>query len=196
MIDRADLGELITLDPAFGLGKTTSAARWMHGTLIAVGTFTLPKRGITGESAGARMHRVAQAVIAWATELGAAPRLYVYEWPQVIRAGRSKGDPNDLPGLAAVGAAVAAGLAVLSARQNVGLRVVTRTPAEWTGGVPKVTEGDPWASARGVRVAARLSVAERVLVPDSHDAIDAVGLGLHALGRFEPRRVFPGAVEA
>jgi hypothetical protein len=109
----------------------------------------------------------------------------VVEWPQWYATGKTKGDPNDLAYLAGI----ATGLAVAFP----GAAVRSPVPRTWIGGLPKATSGDPWASPRGARVASRLSDAERALVPDSHDAIDAVGLGLWACGRFDRRRVYSGA---
>lgn len=109
----------------------------------------------------------------------------VVEWPQWLAVGKSKADPNDLAFLAGIGAGLAVAFPCATVRSPV--------PRDWIGGLPKSTTGDPWNSPRGHRIADRLSPLERALVPDSHDAIDAVGLGLWALGRFERKRVFPGA---
>jgi hypothetical protein len=103
----------------------------------------------------------------------------VLEWPQIYRAARAMGDPNDLPGLAAVGAAV---VALLNAHA-----VCIYTPREWAGQVPKATKGDCRESPRSRRIRSRLSGLEvRVwegLKSSDHDAIDAIGIGLHHLGR-------------
>ena len=48
-------------------------------------------------------------------------------------------------------------------------------PAEWKGQVPKKIMNE--------RVLSKLSAQERAIVKDNHNAIDAVGLGLHVLGR-------------
>ena len=111
--------------------------------------------------------------------------MLVIEWPQVYRAGKSKGDPADLLPLVGVGMCLA-GLLHPGA-------IKSPTPAEWIGQLPKSTTGDPWASARGQRIGSRLSDVERGRVVPSHDAVDAVGIGLYCLGRLERRRVFPGA---
>lgn len=138
-----------------------------------------------------RCRYVAQDIRAWARAIQhhIAPQHdmseLVLEWPQIYRASKSKGDPNDLIGIAGVAAALAALLP--------SARVRSPTPAEWIGQVPKSTSGDPWSSPRGGRIAARLSMAEISVVEPSHDAIDAVGLGLWALGRLDRKRVFPGA---
>ncbi len=109
----------------------------------------------------------------------------VVEWPQVYRAVKSKGDPNDLLGLAGICAAVAALFEV---------PVFSYTPAEWAGQLPKATTKKLTAySPRTKRIMSRLSAVELGRVPVQHDALDAIGLGLHHLGRLAPRRVFAGA---
>lgn len=113
---------------------------------------------------------------------GITPDTLVVEYPQVYTQDKSKGNPNQLTPLAAMGG-VLAGLYPNSA-------VMSPLPRDWTGNVPKAEEGDPWKSPRGQRVWDRLSPAERKNVVPSHDAIDAVGLGLWGLGRYERMRVY------
>lgn len=174
---------VLAVDPSVA---SPGAALFGDGILIAADRFS-PSRPVGLESRGRRARRVAKMIFHWLPAYTASVDVLVYEWPQVYTAKKSKGDPNDLIALAAVGAALAGLLDGQLVEEH------TPTPAEWTGGVPKVTRGNPWRSPRGARVAARLSAAERALVPDSHDAIDSVGLGLWYLGRFERARVFPGA---
>ena len=80
--------------------------------------------------------------------------------------------------------------------------ILTPTPAEWIGQLSKVCpacrgkakkkcsecRGSAWETPRGRRIRSRLTPAELALVPDQNDAIDAVGLGLYALGRLTPQR--------
>lgn len=181
--------DILTLDPA--AGGTSAIARWSAGVLAEVklvrGVSAMP-----GESPGSRCHRtvarIHEELVSWHRRQVAASIL-VWEWPHVYQRERSHADPADLLALAAVGGAVAAAAASLW----LGLVVMTVEPGEWSGQVPKSKTGDPWASPRGRRIHERLTPAERDLVPRSHDALDAVGIGLHTLGRFAPRRVFPGA---
>ncbi len=170
---------VLTLDPSV----RSPGIAIFHDSILCE-TVRMPVAIVKDEQRGARVARAADTLMFF-TRAWRRPDVIVYEWPQVYRAGRSKGDPADLIALAAVGAALAAILAVPT--------IVTPTASEWTGGLPKVTTGDPWKSPRGRRIASRLSPAELALVPKSHDAIDAVGLGLWYLGRFAPARVFPGA---
>ncbi len=144
---------------------------------------------------GARCDEVAARLVHWLN--GAWVHVdrdvtLVYEWPQIYSVGKSKGDPNDLLALAAIGAAVARALpATLGCRIN----ILTPTPREWQGGTSKSIKGDPWISTRGYKLKARLTPAEIERIPNSHDAIDAVGLALHATDRALAiqRRVYPGA---
>jgi hypothetical protein len=192
----ATIGEMISLDPAFGLHSSVGVAHWRNGKLVGCARLRLEpisEKEAQNESDGARCQRMGRTVLNWIDMRKAVPRTYVYEWPQVYRAARSPGDPNDLIGLAAVGASVGMGLQLLMAQRNLGLTILTQRPCEWAGQLPKVKSGDPWKSQRGQRIAVRITPDEREVIPRSHDAMDAVGIGLYSLGRFERRRVFPGA---
>jgi len=119
------------------------------------------------------------------------PRLNVLgiEWPRVYTAGKQiknghGTDPNDLLPLVGVGTAVAA-LAPDA-------EIIRYYPDEWKGQVEKI--------AMNIRVLGRLSEVERSLVeakdPDhgkpnaeGHDTWDAVGIGLHHLGRLDRVRI-------
>lgn len=95
--------------------------------------------------------------------------LVVIERPQIYRASKSKGDPNDL-----------ITLALLAGRYQeralvAGARVELVLPAAWKGSVPKAVHNK--------RVLASLTPQERALVPDDHNAIDAAGLGKWRLER-------------
>lgn len=104
----------------------------------------------------------------------------VLEWPQVYRGAASKGDPNDLLTLAFLCGAIAA--------TNPDSPIAYYKPAEWAGQLPK-TKSKPWDSPRGKRIWDRLSAEERaVALPGNNDVIDAIGLGLHHLGRLKPKK--------
>lgn len=118
----------------------------------------------------------------------------IFERPQWYAKAKSKGDPNQLAGVAAV-AAVAIG----RLSRDFSLKVHSPKPADWTGQLPKkcytckankkscrVCQGSAWRTPRGARIRSRLTEAELALCPDQNDAIDAVGLGLWKLGRFTP----------
>lgn len=179
-------GDLVALDPSL---VSPGIALFRGGSLYAAKRIRISVDAFPG----ARALHVAHEVCAWLHACGAAPRWLVYEWPQVYRAAKSKGDPNDLIGLAAVGGSLAGALAIAAGARNESLGVYSPTPAEWIGQLPKTTRGDATLSPRAGLILRSLSVAERAEVPAQHDAIDAVGLGLWALGRLNITRVFHGA---
>ena len=94
-------------------------------------------------------------------------------------------NPNDLIGMIGVGMGI--GYCFPSAELH------SYRPAEWTGQIPKTTGKNALKSPRAQRILSRLDEIERSLVPNQHDAIDAIGIGLHHLGRLKPVRVFAGA---
>ncbi len=165
------------LDPAYGKGKRPGVAVALDGRLLLADGLEVPGK-VTDLELGARVDKIAEMVACWFT-LWAIPRIerhagdtltLVYEWPQVYGVGTSRGDPNDLPPLAALGAAVAREL-----RPN---RIVTPKPREWQGGTSK-NLAEPKNSSRFKRLAALIPPAELELIPDDHDAIDAACLALH-----------------
>lgn len=169
------------LDPAYGKGKRPGVAAVLDGRLIAVDSIKVPGKVSAEPDLGARIDAIAELVGTWFRMIAVEGRVrracgdritLVYEWPQIYGVGSSKGDPNDLPGLAALGAAVAREL-----RPN---RVVTPKPREWQGGTSKNLDA-PKDSSRYKRLAAILKdrPGELALIPDDHDAIDAVGLAFH-----------------
>lgn len=178
--------ELLAVDPGI---RFPAAARFVDGILIAAAR--TPMNGQWSSwGIGQRCLAVGRSIAAWSTAKRADPVTHaIIEWPQVYRKARRKGDPNDLPPLAGVGMAVVALLHTLYPA----LVVQSPLPAEVWQQMPKDEVGDPWASIRGMRIRSRLTAAEFAAVVPSHDAVDAVGLGLWALGRFERARVFPGA---
>lgn len=187
-------GDLLSVDPGL---RSPGAALFRHGVLIACDRIKLDAE-LQALDAGTRYLRVAQEIIAWYADVieaqgACALRTVIFEHPQWYTRDKSKGDPNKLAGCLGVGQSVA----VLAFERCVaaevrGPEILSPLPAEWTGQLPKATKGNPWACPRGERVSSRLVEAERKLVPAQHDAIDGLGLGLWALGRYDRRRVFPG----
>lgn len=102
------------------------------------------------------------------------------EFPQVYTASKSKGDNNDLLPLAAVDGAIAALLGCPATRV---------APRDWKGSMAH--------EAVEHRVLSRLIDGERDVLAAAekragktlaHNVTDAVGIGLHAVGRFTPRK--------
>lgn len=203
-------GDLLSLDPSV---KSPGAALYRHGCLHAITRLKINDEEIAALPDGQRWLRVASELFAWWIDERAGHehmvRTFVYEMPQIYSEsqGKSKGDPNQLLGLVGTGQS----LAVLLHAFNVarGVRppeLLTPTPAEWTGQLPKtVKKGgknvypkDPRESPRGSRIWSRWQPGEQAIVIQSkallHDAFDGGGLGLYGLGRYKHTRVFPGAV--
>lgn len=164
------------LDPAYGKNKRPGVAVAVDGRLTAVSSIRVPGRVAEEHDLGARVNVIADLVVAWFVDKytilrGAGDTLeLVYEWPQIYGVGTSRVDPNDLPPLAALGAAVARDLRPTS--------IVTPKPREWQGGTSKNLD-EPKNSSRYKRIAAIITPAELELIPDDHDAIDAACLALH-----------------
>lgn len=131
--------------------------------------------------AGERCLAIGKLIVQWTGDYHTRIGGLCFEYPQIYTAKKSKGDPNNLLPLVGVGMVVAAYFDV---------PVQSPKPVDIWGQVPKSEDGDPWASPRGQKIWRRLDDAERTTVVVSHDAVDAVGIGLWALGRFERIRVF------
>jgi Holliday junction resolvasome RuvABC endonuclease subunit len=178
---------LVAIDPSI---RSLGIAVFDAGQLHKAGVVR-PRDIDPTASKGQRAVAVADRIMDWLDAETAdwtggsdGPHL-IFEWPQIYTAVKSKGNPNDL--LVTVSPAlVLSGYATFAS-------IRTPTPAEWAGQTKKATRGDPWKSQRAQMVARRLSPDERKLIPSSHDAIDAVGLGLWAIGRFERRYINAGA---
>jgi hypothetical protein len=213
---------LLALDPGM---NSPGVALFQDATLFRAGRVPIPA-GYATLSAGARWMHVARLVVRWLCSESGVNHVdnrmittVVFEKPQWYQRSKSKGDPNDLVGVAGVAANVTG---ILSTHNEI--QIFSPTPAEWIGQVPKICPickgkktkpADPdfaramraaakrkkplrvkticpecnssaWGTPRGKRIRPRLSPAELALVPDQNDAIDAVGIGLWALGRLEP----------
>lgn len=217
---RADptTGELLALDPSI---RSAGVALFRGGVLVAADNVKCDVlRGDNGkpieESDAARVQRMAAEIAEWVARHQAAPRVLVTEWPQIydrshMNAKQRNVDQNDQFGMAGVVGAVIGILSLVAAARDAALEVVTAaevvadlevisaTPAEWMGGQVKkaTTVKAAKTSARALRIQERLSGDELLIweAVKSHDAIDAVGIGLWAIGRFERKRVYPGATE-
>lgn len=173
---------LVALDPSI---NSAGVAFFRDGVLWRCDRVT-GKDYADVEDLGQRWNLVANR-IAWQLRGIATCDVIVYERPQVYRGDRSEGDPNDLIGLAAIGASVAMALVSSGAARE----VRTFTPAEWAKQTKKSKRAsEAKTSARGLYVMSRLSKEEALLVPDQHDVIDAIGIGLHAEGRLGVRRSY------
>jgi hypothetical protein len=196
-------GTLLAVDSAL---LQPGVALFLNGELFAAARVKIP-RSYADYAVGRRCSKVGELIEEWYwAALRSVNERYMHqptgiviEWPKVYdprearRRGQSHIDPKSLIPLAGVGENVVGRLGRTS-------EIWSPEPAEWIGQVPKTKKGDPLASPRGARLWPLLSDAERSRVADglTHDALDAIGLGLHALQRLPPPgsmrgRVLPGA---
>ncbi|QDE69473.1 hypothetical protein BHS09_22205 [Myxococcus xanthus] len=178
---------LVALDP--GLRECGVALFDLDsGELLAAAMPTNPERKARGLAAWSHM---AGAVAAFVSSLleplraaGVAVSVTVAsECPQVYTAGKSKGDPNDLIELAGVVGRVAGGLGAANEHSFL--------PREWKG----TLDGDVMVERIKARLGERPHEHLRVQLPRAqdkhHNVWDAIGIGLHVVGRLAPRKVFP-----
>ena len=157
---------LLAVDPGI---RGSGIAVFNHGTLVHASYVRSTRAHGDGP---AEVLAMAQAIMTRCTNHFLAVTEIVVEWPQVYRAGKLKGDPNDLLPLAAVAGALAAiKSGAISSRYR---------PNEWKGQLPK--------DVANARVLARLTAFEHPTIestpkPHLHNVIDAIGIGLHHLGR-------------
>lgn len=172
-------GRVIAVDPGIR-GCGVAVFDWSSGAVYSELAKAEYVRNSSVPDAPARA--LAAVLMAYAVMTAVGPvredDQVVLEWPRVywsrIRSGAARGDPNDLLPLAAVcGALATRGVPHCYA------------PSEWKGQLPKDV-------CRG-RVRARLNAAEREVLDAAeraagkslaHNVADAVGLGLHHLGRW------------
>jgi hypothetical protein len=186
---------VLAVDPSM----TSPGAAWFsEGELVAATYFSQPRKR-TSEDRAVRCLIAARDVYEWATGFdcdNAGPDTIAIEWPQIYP--HDPVPPNSLPPVAAVGIALVALYAVDPLVRDEP-RVVSYLPREWAGNIPKVKsrDGNPWESPRGRRILGRLTEREKrvALAETSDDAMDAIGIVLHCIGRFTALRSYPGAAE-
>jgi hypothetical protein len=130
---------------------------------------------------------MAQETVAWLGQVKARPRVLALEWPQAYQ--RSGVDPNTLFPLVGVSMTVVGMISMLALAHNYTLDVRSFLPREWIGQLPK-SKSAAGSSPRALRIRERLSAEEfeHATPFEDHDMIDAIGIGLYALGRLEPKR--------
>lgn len=181
-----NLGELVAIDQSL---NSPGIALFRSGVLV--GSAVLKQKHETHWPIGARVSVTSRDLLRWVAAYTRDVRMVAIEWPQVYNYRNSKGDPNDLLPVAAVGGAVATGITLLYQDRAVEIR--SPKPADWSGQIPKYTTGAVWESPRARRILGRLAKHERDIVSVSHDALDAIGIGLWVLGRLDAVKIFPGA---
>ena len=173
---------LLAVDPGWNLGW----ALFDNGTLYSCGLVS-PKSD-PSEGTFCRAHVVASHVFCCALPPTKTPIDLVIEYPQVYRQGQLKGDPNDLLPLVAIGQAVAQKLAYELDDFTILDRIKAPHPHDWKGSVPK--------DIMQKRIERALSTAEVQTAlagmpkarTKQHNVWDAIGIGLWALDRLNPKR--------
>lgn len=176
--------KLVSIDPGLrhcGVAVFDVPTR-ERATLQAAGMPKNPERQ-SGEMSLASWASMAFAVREWLRpHLSDEPFQLVIELPRVYAAAHQKGDQNDLIQLAGIVGTLGGALPGVASRRSV-------YPRDWKGSV----DADTFIE----RIKQRLDAAEhlRVELPATsalhHNVWDAIGIGLHALGRLAPRRVLP-----
>lgn len=174
---------MTTLLAIDGSIRCVGAALFRDGRLVWTGCAQWGKRS-TKTNPGQRAQTIAEELA------GSVPYDFeegdlAYEWPQAY--GDEK-NPNDLFGILAVSGYFAGFCRAAT----------SYLPREWCGSIPKAKTGCWRASPRAQKILTRLDDPDeqRVFIAaTTHDAADAVGIGLHHLGRgiLKRHRVLPGA---
>lgn len=184
------MSDVLALDPSI---TRVGLALYRDEELITSTTV----KGTLGTKADvlARVLQISLDTARWLMEVECRPDVLVAEWPQIYTRDKSKGDPNDSVPLAGVCGCLAGIIRLHPCLRTLRgeLECVSYLPGEWAGRVPKdETVKGCKSSPRALKIVSRLTPAERVVwdAIKYHDAIDAVGIGLKYLGRFERQRVF------
>lgn len=175
-------GDLLAIDPSI---ISPGVALFRDRVLVAADRLVVKATGNLAYRSLTCADRIAQ----WVNARSDGPDAIAYEWPQIY-ARDTPSTANSIVTMASVALAVTAACALgARARCKVPLDIGCYRPAEIWGQLPKAKSGSALRSPRAKRILSRLSANEQALVPDQHDAIDAVGIGLHHLGRLGLRKV-------
>lgn len=165
---------LLAVDPG---QAACGAALFIDGRLARCAWVKHPMRDRTYDS---------ESFVWMAREVASWPGLqiddFVYELPKVYPGAKGQADPDDLLPLAVIGGVIAGRLGCVS---------MFVRPREWKGTIPKpIRAADPYQVE--LRVRARLDAGELAAYEAGtagmsnstrHNVADAVGIGLHAIGR-------------
>ena len=170
---------LLALDPS---SNRCGVAIFLDGVLIVADVVTVPKND-KHKCPMRQAVDMSARVALWCADYKITS--LVVEWPKIRSATKAKGDPNHNVPLAGVcvGAALALGLSVEACHAYL--------PKEWTASVPKnETVKGAKKSPRAIRIKSRLHGTELKIWQGVkyHDTIDAIGIGLKYLGRYERQR--------
>lgn len=175
------MDDLLAIDPSIispGVALFRDRVLVAADRLIVRSTGNLAYRSLT----------CADRIAEWINARSDGPDAIAYEWPQIY-ARDTPSTANSIVTMASVALAVTAACALGARARGIEIDVGCYRPAEIWGQLPKCKAGSALKSPRAKRILSRLSVDEQAAVPDQHDAVDAVGIGLHHLGRLGLRKV-------
>jgi hypothetical protein len=168
------MSTLLALDPGI---RGCGVALFRDYTLTAAAYLKNP---VTKGDEPEAVLAMANEVVQWDLKHGALD--LIFEHPRIYTVSKSKGDNNDLLPLVGVDYAVAV---------HFGRGFVRRVyPQEWKGTMPK--------DVCHARVISRLTESERKVLDSAltvagskgHNVVDACGIGLFGVGRFERLRAW------
>ena len=166
------IGGTVAVDPGI---RGSGVALFRGNVLVWAGYVANPQAGNDAFAAS----RMALAITDEVHRHNVGVHVVCFEMPVVRDARHSKGDPNDLLPLAAINGALC-GLWC-------SVRLVQYKPEEWKGQLSK--------EAMNARTLSRLGASELECIQGygalTHNVHDAVGIGLHFLGRLKPTRAYP-----
>lgn len=183
---------MLSVDPGT---RSCGMAVWEDGKLIYAGVVVREGDELAGPRECAQVARLVWREFMYkpwqplqSPREAEAPHVLAFEIPQVYQraAGKSKGDPSKLLPVYGVVSAITA-LFSEEAEVRYG------TPRDWKGGVGKPKSVKEMYAIEP-RVMERLSAEERATIvwPKNKqrrwDVVDAIGVGLHHIGRFERHR--------
>lgn len=191
------LGTFVAIDPGI---NTSGVALFRAGRLVAASSISIDK---LDENPLSRANRMGMAIANWLVFIKAEPRAVVVEWMNSRGGTTPKSDSLFMP-TAVSGAAVGY---IQSCMLDHGVvKVVTVDQGEWPKGTQKSkAKKDLWNSSRSRRILKKLEGKELLILRDDtpagrldggenysigHDALDAIAIGLDALGRWDPVRVY------
>jgi hypothetical protein len=160
---------LLCIDPGL---RGCGCAMFADGALVRATYVPSPEQSARGPAAWLAM---AMAVVDWHGHPTNPSELLLEVMRIYPRSDQQKGDPNDLLELNGVQGAIAAFF--------VADRTVGYFPHDWKGSIPK------GKLAKRIRIALTENERNNIISVGAkdHNTIDAIGIGLHRLGRLNRR---------
>jgi hypothetical protein len=165
-----EMSVLLCVDPGL---RGCGCAVFADGALVRAAYVPSPEQSARGPVAWLAM---SEAVTVWYGQLVRFPSELLLEVMRIYpRSDQQKGDPNDLLELNGVQGAIAANIKPE--------RLLGYFPHDWKGSIPKDK------LAKRIRLALTETERNNIISVGAkdHNTIDAIGIGLHRLGRLNRR---------